>query len=85
MEVRPDIGASLAAGLTDEPCFELGEPDVIGPLVRAGRNGMAAMEIRAVNEDAARACRAHFSEGDFLRSFYHPCHAKIELRLCVNR
>jgi hypothetical protein len=33
----------------------------------AGRDGMAAMMVRAVNEDAAGAGIAHLSEGDFLR------------------
>jgi hypothetical protein len=39
---------------------------MIRPPVGSGRNGMAAMEILAVNEDAAYASVAHLSKGDFL-------------------
>ena len=83
MEVRPDVGASLAAGFADEAGLDIGQPDLIRPSVGAGRDRVATMEIRAVNEDAAHAGRAQLSEGDFLRSFHRACHAEIELRLCV--
>jgi hypothetical protein len=35
IEVGPNVGASLAASLADEPQFQVGQPDVIGPLVPA--------------------------------------------------
>jgi hypothetical protein len=37
MKVWPHIGASLAAGFTDELRFEIGEPDVIRPWISADR------------------------------------------------
>ena len=55
MEVRPDVGASLAAGFADEAGLDIGESDVIRPLVRADRDGEAAMEICAIDENAAHA------------------------------
>jgi hypothetical protein len=41
---------------------------VIGPRVGADRDRVAAMEIRAIDQDAAHASFAHFSEGDLLRA-----------------
>jgi hypothetical protein len=35
MEVRPDIGTTLAAHLADEQRFDIGQPDLIGPRVGA--------------------------------------------------
>jgi hypothetical protein len=39
---------------------------MIGPLVRADRYRVAAMMVRAIDEDAAHASIAHFAERDFL-------------------
>src|SRR5438270_4596785 len=33
IEVRPNVGAFLATSLAYEPCFQIGEPDVIRPLI----------------------------------------------------
>jgi hypothetical protein len=68
MKVRPDVSASLAAGLANEPRFQIGEPDVVGPWVRAERNRLAAMIVRAIDQDAMHASVAHLSEGDLLRA-----------------
>jgi hypothetical protein len=54
-EQRPNVGASLAASLADEPRFQIGQPDVIGPLVGADRDRMAAAIVRAIDQDAAHA------------------------------
>jgi hypothetical protein len=35
MEIRPDIGTFRAAGLTDEQRFDIGQPDMIRPSIRA--------------------------------------------------
>jgi len=63
MEIRPDVGASLAAGLAHEARFQIGEPDVIRPLVRA-----IAIEWfdndcprNKSNQEIAHAGGAHFS------------------------
>jgi hypothetical protein len=64
MEVGPDIGASLAAGFADEAGLDIGKPDVIGPLICAGRDRVAAMMVGAIDQDAADASVAHLIEGD---------------------
>jgi len=38
MEAGPHVGAALAAGLADEPIFDVGEPDIVGPLVAVSRD-----------------------------------------------
>jgi len=55
MKVRPDIGASLTAGSANEPCFEIRKPDVIRPLLGADRDRMAAMIVRAIDQETAHA------------------------------
>ena len=51
MEVRPDIGTTLAAHLADEQRFDIGQPDLIGP--RVGAEGpMGAFIIRAIRSAA---------------------------------
>jgi hypothetical protein len=66
VEVRTDISASLAAGLAGEPGLDVREPDVIGPTVPADRNPVAAMVVRAIDQETANARGTHFSEGDLL-------------------
>lgn len=68
MKVRPDVSTSLATSFAYEPRLDLGQPDVIRPSIGAGRNGMATIIIRAVDEDAAHTSGAHLSEGDLLRA-----------------
>jgi hypothetical protein len=63
MKVRPDVGTSLAAGFAHEPRLEIGKPDVIGPLVRADRDRVAAMIVRAIDQDPAHAGGTDFCEG----------------------
>jgi hypothetical protein len=83
MPVRPDISASLAACFADEARLDIGEPHVIRPSVGASRDRMAAMEIRAVNENAAHAGVAHLAEGDFLGPFHDACRAEKRRRPAV--
>ena len=54
-EQGPDVGAPLAAGLAYEAWPKVGKPDVIGPFVRADRNRKAALEVRAIDQEAADA------------------------------
>jgi hypothetical protein len=68
MKVRPDVGALPAAGLTSEQGFDIGQPDIIGPSIGADRGRMAAMIVRAIDQETAHARRAHFSEGNLLRA-----------------
>jgi hypothetical protein len=43
IEIRPHVGASLPARLADEPIFDVGEPDIVRPLVGAGCDVVAAL------------------------------------------
>ena len=60
IEIRPDIGAFLATRLARK--FDIGQPDVIGPSIGADRSRMAAMIVRAIDQET------HFSEGNLLRA-----------------
>jgi hypothetical protein len=42
-------------------------PQIIGPLIGVDRDRAAAMEVCAVDQDAAHAGVAHLSKGDWLR------------------
>jgi hypothetical protein len=55
MMVRPDIRAAFPAGTADEPDFQIGQPGIIGPLVSADRRRVAALVIRAINQETAHA------------------------------
>jgi hypothetical protein len=66
LPIGPDIRAAPAASFADKPRLELGQPDVIRPSVAADRCPMAALVIRAIDQETANAGRAHFGEGDFL-------------------
>jgi len=61
MEIRPHVCTALAACLTDEPIFDVGEPDIVRPLVGADdRDRVAALVIQAINRDTANAGFPHF-------------------------
>jgi hypothetical protein len=55
MEIRADISASLAADLAGEAGLKVGQPNVIRPSVPADRCRMAALVIRAIDQQAANA------------------------------
>ena len=69
-EVRPDIGAALAAGLAYKTALDIGKPDLIGPLGAVHAHQVAAGVIGAVDQYPVDALGAHLAEGDFLRSFH---------------
>jgi hypothetical protein len=56
----------LAASLARESRLYIGQPDVIRPSVTADRGPMAALVIRAIDQNPADASGAHFGEGDLL-------------------
>jgi len=66
IEIGPDIRAPRAAGLAGEARLDVGQPGIIRPAVAADRGPMAAMVVRAIDQQPANAARAHFSEGDLL-------------------
>ena len=49
IEIRSEFGALKAARLADEQRLEIGEPDVIGPLIGGDFDVVAALVIRAIN------------------------------------
>jgi hypothetical protein len=71
-KIRPDVGASLAAGLADEARLQIGEPDVIRPWVCADRYRVAVAIICAIDQETVHARGAHFAEGNFLRAGHAP-------------
>ena len=84
-EVGPDVGAALAAGLADEPTFNIGEPDIVRPSVATDRDGVAASAIRAINQDTANAGFAHLAKGDLLRALGHLDQSIAAARFIANR
>jgi len=52
VEVWPNIGGSLAAGLTDEQRLDIGEPNIVGRLIAAACGGVAALVVREAARDA---------------------------------
>jgi hypothetical protein len=57
IEIRPDVGASLAAGLAHEARLKIGEPNVIRPSVRTDRDRVAAVVILTVDKQTVHARR----------------------------
>ena len=45
IEIRPDIGAALAAGVADKPRLQIGQADVIRPRVGAELLPMRAAQV----------------------------------------
>jgi hypothetical protein len=71
IETRPDIRANLATNGADEQRLEIGQPDIIGPSFGADRRRVAAMIMRAGDQQPAHAGAAHFAERDFLGAGRH--------------
>ena len=57
IEIGPDVGASLAAGLAHEARLKIGEPNVIMPSVRTDRDRVAAVVILTVDKQTVHARR----------------------------
>jgi hypothetical protein len=66
IEIRADIGAPCAASLTGKPRLYIGRPEAIRPSLAADRRPMAALVIRAIDQQTANADGAHLGEGDFV-------------------
>jgi len=62
-EIRAHVGAAVAAGLARNSRFQIGEPNVIRPLVGADRCRMTVPIVRAIDQQAANAGGAHFAHG----------------------
>jgi hypothetical protein len=66
MEIRADIGASLAAGLAGEARFNVGQPNVIWSSVAADGRPVATPIIGTIDQETANAGGSHLCEGDLL-------------------
>jgi hypothetical protein len=72
IKARSYIRATVTAGMAHEQRLDIGQPDVIRLLVPADRDTMAALVIRAIDQDTARTTGAHFAEHDLgLAGFGH--------------
>jgi hypothetical protein len=68
-EIRPEIGRPGAAGLTYEQRLKIRESEVVRPSISADRDRMAAVVVGAVDQQAADAHFAHFTQTYFFRPF----------------
>jgi hypothetical protein len=59
VEIRPHVGAALAAGLADETMLYVGQAKVIGPLIGADRDAVAAAIVDAMHQDTPRNSATH--------------------------
>jgi hypothetical protein len=64
--IGPDISAAPAARLTGETRLQIGQADIIGPLIATDCRVVAAAIIGAIDQETANASGAHFREGDLL-------------------
>ena len=66
MEIGTDIRTLGAAGLAGEARLDVGKPGIIRPAVAADRGPMAALVIRAIDQETANAGGSHIGECDLL-------------------
>jgi hypothetical protein len=52
-KIRPDVRAAPAARRADETRLKVGQPDVVRTRVGVDRDVMAAMKIRAIDQQTA--------------------------------
>jgi hypothetical protein len=71
-EIRPDVGTYLATSLAGEQRLDFGKPSVIRPSIGVDCRRVAALVIRATDQEAATD--THLSKGDFglADGFGHP-------------
>jgi hypothetical protein len=62
----PDVGTTLSTRLADEAGFEIGEPDLICPLVDdvAAEDHVVAGVVQAEDDETTNAGRAHLAQRD---------------------
>jgi hypothetical protein len=59
LKVWPNFGTSLAASFAGKTRLQIRRPDLIRPLNRADRDRVAAMTVRAIDQQTANAHLAH--------------------------
>src|SRR3954470_2587122 len=55
MEVRAEVSALGAASLAGEPLLDIGQPDIIRPLIGADRCPLTTVIVGAIDQHPARA------------------------------
>ena len=71
IEIRPRVGAPLAAGRADKSRLDIREAEIVGPRIAADRDRVATLEIGALDQQAAHAAAAHQGKCDPLRTVGH--------------
>ena len=71
LPVRPDVGAAAATSGANETSLDIGQPDIIRPLIGVEGDGMAAAIVRAIDQHAAHAGGTHLRKGDLLDGSRH--------------
>jgi hypothetical protein len=71
VEIRPHVGATLAASGANETLLDIRQTDIIRPAVGVDCDGMAAFVIGAIDQNAAYSHVAHLAEGDLGRALGH--------------
>ena len=64
IEIRPHARATLAAGSAHKPRFDIGQSDIIRPVVAADRDRVATSVVGAIDDQPAHTALAHLGERD---------------------
>jgi len=70
IEVRSELGGSRPASLADEERLQVGQPHMIRPTMATHRNRMAAVTVRAIDQQAVHPHFAHFTKRYFWRAVH---------------
>ena len=73
IEVRPYICAALAADPAAKPRLNIGQPEIIRPVVGTNGHRVAAAEVGAIDKQSTNAHIAHFCERDLGRALGLRC------------
>src|SRR3954453_20556829 len=70
LAARPDVGTTPSTRLADEAGFEIGEPDLISPLVDdvPTEDDVVAGVVQAEDDETTNAGRAHLAQRDLHRA-----------------
>jgi hypothetical protein len=71
VEIRSNVGAAMAASLTDKARLYVGQPHIIGPRIRAHGDAVAAAVVGALHEQPTHAHLAHLGKGDLCGEVGH--------------
>jgi len=64
--IGANVGTTPTAGLTGELRLQLGQADIVRPLIGGDRGPVRAAIVGAIDQQAANAGGSHFGEGDLL-------------------